>query len=87
MYLFQQRTSDAFPRLPLPKAGYDPAGQATWEKPSMAVLDAWILDNLDETKGQRPLLVDGLASIARPFGWPSSKIMRTLGDRYAANVA
>lgn len=85
-HLIQNRKDETFPALPVAHDGQHSECQAGWDKVSEADLDAWILDNLDDND-KRGSIVDALTAIARPFGWKSSKIMRTLGDRYAANVA
>ena len=85
-HLFQNRKDETFTALPVAYAKQHSECQASWDKVSEADLDAWILENLDDND-KRGSIVDALASVARPFGWKSSKVMRTLGDRYAANVA
>ncbi len=85
-YLFQTREAGTFAPLPVAHSSHDSACQAAWDTSDMAGLDAWILENLDDNT-KRASIVDALTAIAQPFGWQSSKIMKTLGDRYAANVA
>ncbi|KAK9844865.1 hypothetical protein WJX74_007926 [Apatococcus lobatus] len=85
-YLFQNRKGNTFPALPVAHDAHHSECQEGWKEASEDDLDTWILENLDDSV-KRGAIVDALTAIARPFGWESSKIMRTLGDRYAANVA
>ena len=85
-HVFQNRKGTTLPALPVAHDAQRAHCQAGWDEASEDELDAWILENLDDN-AKRGSIVDGLTAIARPFGWESSKVMRTLGDRYAANVA
>ena len=84
--MFQNREGSTFSALPVAHDAERANCQAGWDEVGEDELNAWILENLDNN-AKRGSLVDGLTAIARPFGWESSKVMRTLGDRYAANVA
>lgn len=89
MHLFNGSDGGKFAQLPIAQPNNnwaDSSGQAEWELCKSADLNSWILQNLDNDE-QRWAIVNALTAIAQPFGWASTRVVRSLGDRYAANVS